>query len=511
MEDGGGGRAGGPAASRPDADLEGRRIVVAGVHRALVQALTARLVVAGARAVPAAGALDGVCEVVAAAAPELCVVEDALSPDSPADALRRLRRAAPAAKVVLLTTLPPHPDEDVFEHGLAEAMLHPGSGLGLLYTTLVRVLGGERLPSVRSRPRLEIPTQRRGGPAALSDRERQVLIGMAGGASNAAIAEDLRISVNTVRTHVQNLFRKLGVDRRSQIVPANYLGPSPSWPAEGHARAPGTGTPCGSPVAVALTLLHSHQAFAEALAEELTVRLPSPPIGCTSTLDEACTLAPPGTGGTVVFHHGTVGGDGVELLRDLSARRLAPLALMPPEGTDTRLLVEGLKAGVQGWISPGTTLDTLVEALGQVHQGQMYLPASELSPVIRWLLCSAGSPGRDPGFIDTLSPRELEIMRCLLTGMTKQEVADRLFLSVHTVNTHVKRMMQRSDRHSTVALIALARRQGLRPIDDDQPPMAAGASALDRSRRRPSTRSSPRPRPAPRTVGPPPAERGRSR
>ena len=53
-------------------------------------------------------------------------------------------------------------------------------------------------------------------PGVLSDREREVLIGLAQGLSNAEIAEQLDVTINTVRTHARNIYLKLGLENRLQ-------------------------------------------------------------------------------------------------------------------------------------------------------------------------------------------------------------------------------------------------------------------------------------------------------
>lgn len=56
--------------------------------------------------------------------------------------------------------------------------------------------------------------------------------------------------------------------------------------------------------------------------------------------------------------------------------------------------------------------------------------------------------------------RELEILQLIASGKSSAEIADQLFLSVHTVNTHRKNLMNKYDAQSSAELIALALKQG---------------------------------------------------
>ena len=59
--------------------------------------------------------------------------------------------------------------------------------------------------------------------AGLTDREREILAALAEGMTNQQLADTLKISLNTVKFHLKNLYGKLGVDNRAQAV-AKYLG-----------------------------------------------------------------------------------------------------------------------------------------------------------------------------------------------------------------------------------------------------------------------------------------------
>ena len=86
---------------------------------------------------------------------------------------------------------------------------------------------------VRLLPQLERRSQPRASENELTDREREVLLLMAGGATNAVIARELFLSLHTVRNHVQSVLRKLdahskleavAVAVRTGVIPATRTG-----------------------------------------------------------------------------------------------------------------------------------------------------------------------------------------------------------------------------------------------------------------------------------------------
>ena len=146
------------------------------------------------------------------------------------EATRLLTRGQLAPKVVMLTTF--DLDEYVFE-----AMRAGASGFVLksrpleeLLAAIRVVAAGEALlaPSVTRRliahfaNQPQSPLKRRTDLDYLTDREREVLVLIAHGLSNAELAESLQVSIPTAKTHVSRILTKLGARDRAQLVVIAY-------------------------------------------------------------------------------------------------------------------------------------------------------------------------------------------------------------------------------------------------------------------------------------------------
>lgn len=147
-------------------------------------------------------------------------------------ATERLRRRPDAPQVVVLTTF--HADEQVLRAlraGAAGFVLKDTPPADIV-DAVRRVAAGDPVlsPTVTRR----LMEQAAGGPAdtrramareriaVLNDREREVAVTVGRGASNAAIAAELYMSVATVKTHVSRILAKLGLDNRVQIALLAY-------------------------------------------------------------------------------------------------------------------------------------------------------------------------------------------------------------------------------------------------------------------------------------------------
>ena len=144
------------------------------------------------------------------------------------EATRRLTRELPDVKVVVLTMF--DLDEYVFaslEAGASAFLLKDAKEAQLLAAIRVVIDGGSMFaPSVTRRliERFAKPTavQRDDALSKLSDREREVLVLMARGLSNAEISGELVVSEHTTKSHVASILQKLRVRSRVQAVVFAY-------------------------------------------------------------------------------------------------------------------------------------------------------------------------------------------------------------------------------------------------------------------------------------------------
>jgi DNA-binding NarL/FixJ family response regulator len=213
-----------------------------------------------------------------------------------------------------------------------------------------------------------------------------------------------------------------------------------------------------------LLLVDDSRVFAEVLASRLRADASIKEVWTAFSLAEARASLQHSRPDLVLLDLQLGEDSGLELLQDLTLMPGAPRVMMLSGADSTQQVVQALDAKADGWVSKTARFETLMDAVHRVARGDMYLAPPSLGPVLRHLL----SRDRvDQSFVDALSARQLEVLRCVVAGMSRLECAGRLHVSVNTVRTHVQALMKRADVHSTLALAAVARDVGVRGIDEE--------------------------------------------
>ncbi|MDP2727534.1 MAG: response regulator transcription factor, partial [Dehalococcoidia bacterium] len=99
-------------------------------------------------------------------------------------------------------------------------------------------------------------------------------------------------------------------------------------------------------------------------------------------------------------------------------------------------------------------------AIRSVHKGGVFLSPSVAKRLVEDYLRRVGEGEQRPGY-DNLTVREKEILKLIGEGHTNQEIAQRLFLSVNTVQTHRTHVMDKLNLHNRTELLRFAVRAGL--------------------------------------------------
>jgi two-component system response regulator NreC len=179
-----------------------------------------------------------------------------------------------------------------------------------------------------------------------------------------------------------------------------------------------------------------------------------------SAVERALALRPD----VVVMDVAMEGMDGLAATREIVSRLPRTKVVILTMHNNEEYLRQALDAGATGYVLKEAVDTEIAVAIRVVHRGEVFLYPS-FTRVLLGDLVETGEPedqSQQDGY-ELLSEREREVLRLVALGDTNREIAERLFLSVRTVETYRARLMEKLNLKSRGELVRYALRKGLRP------------------------------------------------
>jgi len=137
-------------------------------------------------------------------------------------------------------------------------------------------------------------------------------------------------------------------------------------------------------------------------------------------------------------------GDGIDLIKRIRDRDDRVRILVWSMHGESLYAERALRAGALGYVNKDQATDTIVEALRRVLEGRVWLSEAMAERLLQRAVGSGRQEvTRSP--VDALADRELEVFRLIGQGVKTAEIAERLHLSVKTVETYRDRIRQKLD------------------------------------------------------------------
>ncbi|OIN55453.1 LuxR C-terminal-related transcriptional regulator [Arsenicibacter rosenii] len=151
--------------------------------------------------------------------------------------------------------------------------------------------------------------------------------------------------------------------------------------------------------------------------------------------------------------------DGIKLCRDFRMRFPALQILMLTSYAEPPLIKAAFQNGAAGYLLKNAGYREIQEAITTARSGRRYVQPQ----VQEILLSSSMGFGQTPrlAYIPTLTQREQEVLTLIVNEMTTQEIADKLFVTTKTVETHRTNLLQKLGARNVAGLVKIALEKGL--------------------------------------------------
>jgi DNA-binding NarL/FixJ family response regulator len=154
--------------------------------------------------------------------------------------------------------------------------------------------------------------------------------------------------------------------------------------------------------------------------------------------------------------------DGLAATRLITAERPQARVLILTTFEIDDYVFQALRAGASGFLGKSAEPRELLDAIRTVHDGGALLsPAATRSLIARCLAQPDREPLRVPDRLASLTEREREVLVLVASGLSNEDIADRLVVSPHTAKTHVNRAMTKLGAHDRAQLVIIAYETGI--------------------------------------------------
>ena len=155
--------------------------------------------------------------------------------------------------------------------------------------------------------------------------------------------------------------------------------------------------------------------------------------------------------------------DGIEATKQLKSLYPNIKILMLTMHSEPRFIKECIEIGAKGYVLKNISKDDLLKAIDHVNDNKAFLDSAAQEQLINAVTSS--DDDFDSKAYDQLTAqittRELEILQHIALGLTSQDIANKLFISKNTVETHRKNMLSKLNVNNTAALLKIAYKKGL--------------------------------------------------
>lgn len=144
--------------------------------------------------------------------------------------------------------------------------------------------------------------------------------------------------------------------------------------------------------------------------------------------------------------------DGIEGVRRIKHKFPGIKIIMQTVYEDSDKIFSALRNGAEGYILKKASISNIINSITEVYNGGAFMTPSVALQVMQFLK----KPVQEDQRMESLSPRESEVLKCLSEGDSYKMIAEKLQISYGTVNNHIKKIYEKLQVHSLGEAVSYA-------------------------------------------------------
>lgn len=205
---------------------------------------------------------------------------------------------------------------------------------------------------------------------------------------------------------------------------------------------------------IRVMVVDDHQMMAEGLRAAVASEPGLEVIGVARDVNEARNLANQLVPDVVLMDYSLPSGTGFETSQMLKQDHPGVKIIILTGHRDDTLVVRAVEMGLDGFLRKTSSIEDVIAAVKQAHAGEAVFSPRDLTLVMRQVRTAGKSP-------TDLTERELEVLQLMAGGASTESMATTLFVSAHTIRSHVRHILEKLGAHSKLEAVAVAIREGL--------------------------------------------------
>lgn len=214
------------------------------------------------------------------------------------------------------------------------------------------------------------------------------------------------------------------------------------------------------PDRIKVLIIDDHRMFAEALVLLLRTAPDIEVVGIAGAGEEAVERCRDECPDVVLMDIGLPGMDGVTATRRIKEECADTHVVVISALQPNDVVAAAIEAGASGFIPKTEAADNLLSVIRRAAEGEVVLPAGRMSDVLERLRHARDDREEADLLLAQLTERELQLLQAIADGRSTAETAEALFISEHTVQSHVRSILAKLGVRSKLEAVLFALRHG---------------------------------------------------
>ncbi|MEP2773020.1 MAG: response regulator transcription factor [Fulvivirga sp.] len=207
---------------------------------------------------------------------------------------------------------------------------------------------------------------------------------------------------------------------------------------------------------IRVLIVDDHQLLRDGLAAMLRDVEHVNVVGTASSGEDAINVAQDKVPDIILMDIMMAGMSGIEATRWIKEQNPAIKVIIVSMEVNQGLIGEGIKSGIEGYLPKDVDKATLVKAINKVNAGEKFFSDSITKIIFDSYYKQESGEKKEAVKNKDLTKREVEVLKEVAMGKSNQEVADTLFISIKTVETHKSHILDKLGLKNTAELVKYA-------------------------------------------------------